>query len=145
MNLLHSTLSEICSTHKLREKILIVPSFFQGHQITESLVKNGIPYINLRIKTITSLAHETIDLDLVKDGSLPPKSDLLLPYAELRESPGRPYNQACPITSFGVVRTQIARYALRDQIPRGDLHRSTLFLLHGQPSQRDRLTLHGNF
>lgn len=46
---------------------MIVPSFSQGHQITESLVKNGIPYINLRIKTLTSLAHEFIDLDLAKE------------------------------------------------------------------------------
>jgi len=66
LNQLQEALSEICSTHKLREKILIVPSFSQGHQITESLVKNGIPYINLRIKTLTSLAHETVDLDLAR-------------------------------------------------------------------------------
>ena len=67
MNQLQKTLTEICSTHKLREKILIVPSFSQGHHITESLVKNGIPYINLRIKTLSSLAHETVDLDLAKE------------------------------------------------------------------------------
>lgn len=67
MNQVENTLSEICNTHRLREKIFIVPSFSQGHQITESLVKNGIPYINLRIKTLTSSAHETIDLDLAKE------------------------------------------------------------------------------
>lgn len=67
MNQLQKALTEICSTHRLREKILIVPSFSQGHQITESLVKNGIPYINLRIKPITSLAHEFIDLDLARE------------------------------------------------------------------------------
>jgi len=66
LNELQKSLSEICHSHKLREKILIVPSFSQGHQITESLVKDGIPYINLRIKTLTSLAHEIIDLDLAK-------------------------------------------------------------------------------
>lgn len=66
MNQLQKALTELCRTHKLREKILIVPSFSQGHQITESLVKNGIPYINLRIKTLASLAHEVIDLDLAK-------------------------------------------------------------------------------
>jgi len=66
LNQLQLSLSEACSTHKIREKILIVPSFSHGHQITESLVINGIPYINLRIKTIPSLAHEIIDLDLAK-------------------------------------------------------------------------------
>jgi hypothetical protein len=30
------------------------------------LVKDGIPYINLRIKTLPSLAHEIIDLDLAR-------------------------------------------------------------------------------
>ena len=66
MNRPQKALSEICDTHRLREKILIAPSFSQGHQITESLVKDGIPYINLRIKTLPSLAHEIIDLDLAK-------------------------------------------------------------------------------
>jgi len=64
---LQTALSDICNTHRLREKILIVPSFSQGHQITESLVKNGNSYINLRIKTLSSLAHEIIALDLVKE------------------------------------------------------------------------------
>jgi ATP-dependent helicase/DNAse subunit B len=66
LNELQKSITEICCIHKLKEKILIVPSFSQGHQITESLVKNGISYINLRIKTLTSLAHEIIDLDLAK-------------------------------------------------------------------------------
>jgi len=67
LNQLKKALSEISDTYRLREKILIVPSFSHGHQITESLVKNGIPYINLRIKTFSSLAHETIDLALAKE------------------------------------------------------------------------------
>jgi hypothetical protein len=61
LNQLQKALTEICSTHKL------VPIFSQGHQITESLVKNGISYINLRIKTLTSLAHEFVDLNLAKE------------------------------------------------------------------------------
>ncbi len=64
---LQKALSEICNTHRLKEKLLIVSSFSQGHQITESLVINGIPYINLRIKTLTSLAHEVVALDLAKE------------------------------------------------------------------------------
>ena len=67
MNQLQTLLSEICNIYRLREKILIVPSFSQGHQISESLVKNGYSHINLRIKTLFSLAHEIIALDLVKE------------------------------------------------------------------------------
>lgn len=66
MNQLQKALLEICRTHKLREKILIAPSFCQGHQITETFVKGGGSYINLRMKTLTSLAHEIIDLDLAE-------------------------------------------------------------------------------
>jgi len=66
LNELQKSLTEICHIHKLKEKILVVPSFSQGHQITESLVKDGIPYINLRIKTLTSLAHGIVDLDLAR-------------------------------------------------------------------------------
>jgi len=67
VNQLQKALSKISNTYRLREKILIVPSFSQGHQITESIVKNGISYINLRIKPLTSLAHEFVDLDLAKE------------------------------------------------------------------------------
>ena len=66
MNHLQTLLSDICNTYRLKEKILIVPSFSLGYQITESLVKNGFSYINLRIKTLSSLAHEVVALDLVK-------------------------------------------------------------------------------
>jgi hypothetical protein len=77
VNQLEQALSDICNTHRLREKILIVPSFSQGHQITESLVKNGHSYINLRIKTLSSLAHEIIALDLVKESiTIPPETSI---------------------------------------------------------------------
>ena len=67
MNQIQTFLPEICNTYRLREKILIVPSFSLGHQVTESLVINGHSYINLRINTLSSLAHEIIALDLVKE------------------------------------------------------------------------------
>ena len=67
MNQLQKALSVIFNDHRLREKILIVPSFSLGHQITESLVRNDNSYINLRINTLSSLAHEIIALDLVKE------------------------------------------------------------------------------
>ena len=63
MNRLWLSLARICATYKLKEKILTMPSFSQGHQITESLVENGFSYINLRINTLSSLAHEIVALE----------------------------------------------------------------------------------
>ena len=90
MNQLEQALSDICNTNRIREKILLVPSFSQGHQITESLVKNGFSYINLRIKTLSSLAHEIIDLDLVKESiTIIPETSILIIiedlFTEIRE------------------------------------------------------------
>lgn len=90
MNQLQRTLANICDTQRLREKILIVPSFSQGHQTTESLVKNGTSYVNLRIKTLSSLAHEIIALNLVKESItvLPETSILIIIedlFADIRE------------------------------------------------------------
>jgi len=90
MNQLEQAVSDICNTYCLREKILIVPSFSQGHQITESLVKDGFSYINLRINTLSSLAHEIIALDLVKESItvLPETSILIIIenlFTEIRE------------------------------------------------------------
>lgn len=67
MNRLQTTLSEILSANRLREKILIAPSFSSGYQIAESLVKEGCPYLNLRIKTVFSLAHDIVAIDLSSD------------------------------------------------------------------------------
>ena len=79
MNQLQKALSVIFNTHRLKEKILIVPSFSQGHQITESLVKDGHSYINLRINTLSSLAHEIIALDLVKESiTIFPETSILI-------------------------------------------------------------------
>ena len=67
MNQLQKALSEICNAYRLREKILIVPSFSQGHQITESLVTNGNSYINLRIKTLYEKGGMNLDNLTEKD------------------------------------------------------------------------------
>ncbi|MGE5237440.1 MAG: PD-(D/E)XK nuclease family protein [Chloroflexota bacterium] len=78
MNELQKTLAEIMGREKTRAKVLLVPSFSVGHQITESLVRSGVPYLNLRISTPLSLAHEVVALDLAREsitylpaGSLP--------------------------------------------------------------------------
>lgn len=79
MNQLHRALSEIFNSNKLREKILVAPSFSSGHQIAESLVKEGHPYLNLRIKTPSSLAHDIASLDLAADAiSLLSETSLLI-------------------------------------------------------------------
>jgi RecB family exonuclease len=90
MNQLEQAISDICNTYRLREKILIVPCFSQGHQITESLVKNGNSYINLRINTLSSLAHEVVALDLVKESiTILPETSILIIiedlFTEIRE------------------------------------------------------------
>ncbi len=64
MNRLQEELAKICKKERLREKVLLAPSFSSGHQITESMVKNGTPYVNLRINTLKSLAHEVVAADL---------------------------------------------------------------------------------
>lgn len=48
--------------------MLIAPSFSSGHQIAEAVVKEGTPYLNLRVKTISSLAHDMTALDFASEG-----------------------------------------------------------------------------
>lgn len=77
LNRLQTALSEVLNKNRLREKVLIAPSFSSGHQIAESLVKKGTPYLNLRIKTAFSLAHDIVALDLAA-GSVSPLSETSL-------------------------------------------------------------------
>jgi RecB family exonuclease len=67
LNRLQEELSKICTGERLREKILIAPSFSSGHQIAESIVRNGTPYLNMRINTLRSLAHEIVAADLAAE------------------------------------------------------------------------------
>ncbi len=79
MNQLQKHLSEICLEDCMREKILIAPSFSAGLQIIESVVRQGTPFLNLRIKTIRSLAHDLIATDLANETiSLLPNTAMLL-------------------------------------------------------------------
>ena len=83
-NSLLKNLTEICQKYTTEEKILIVSSFSQGHQIAESLVRSGTPFINLRYKTPLSLAHETIDLDISKQSlTFLPDSSMLIVIEEI--------------------------------------------------------------
>ncbi len=79
MNQLQKSISEICIKDRMQEKILIAPSFSAGLQIVESVVRQETPCLNLRIKTIGSLAHDFVDTDLASDNiSLLPDIAMLL-------------------------------------------------------------------
>ncbi len=67
LNTLLKELTKICTKARLREKILLAPSFSSGHQIAESMVRLSIPYMNLRISTVRSLAHNIIAADLAHE------------------------------------------------------------------------------
>ncbi len=67
MNKIQKELSEICIKYRLKEKILLAPSFSSGHQIAESMVILGTPFLNLRINTLRSLAHEIVAVDLARE------------------------------------------------------------------------------
>lgn len=79
MNQLQKKLSEICLEDRMRGKILIAPSFSTGLQIIESVVSQGTPFLNLRIKTIRALAHDLVATDLaIETISLLPDTAMLL-------------------------------------------------------------------
>lgn len=66
MDRLQEELAKVCAGERLREKILLAPSFSSGHQIAESVVRLGTPYLNLRINTLRSLAHDIVGVDLAR-------------------------------------------------------------------------------
>jgi ATP-dependent helicase/nuclease subunit B len=68
MNRTIQHLSEICQKHRFEEKLLFVPSYGVGHQVTEHLAKSGTPWINLRIKTLSGYANELVATDLSAAG-----------------------------------------------------------------------------
>ncbi len=68
MNRLAEELARFCDTHRLEEKIFVSPSLAIGHQIAETVVREGYPWINLRIETVHTLAHSMIETQLVQEG-----------------------------------------------------------------------------
>ena len=68
MNRAIEHLSEICREHRFEEKLLFVPTYAVGHQITEHLARSGTPWINLRLKTPLGYAHELLAADLSNEG-----------------------------------------------------------------------------
>ena len=55
-NLNSFSLEDFCRTHRVEEKIIVVPSYRVGHQIGESLAAQGVPWINMRFLTLPGLA-----------------------------------------------------------------------------------------
>ena len=62
-----SFLADFCAQHLLDEKILIVPSYQTGHQIGEALTKAGHSWVNWRLATLPSLAHEICAEEISKE------------------------------------------------------------------------------
>ncbi len=67
MTALIARLATICSEHRLREKILVVPSLAIGHQIADALAHGGTPWVNLRVETMRSLADAVAGFALAKE------------------------------------------------------------------------------
>ena len=65
---MNERLSEICRTHLLREKILVVPSLAIGHQIADAIAHGGTPWVNLRVETIRTLSDAVAGFALASDG-----------------------------------------------------------------------------
>ena len=79
MNQLQKNLSEICLKDRMRRKILIAQTFSAGLQIIESVVRQGTAFLNLRIKTVRSLAHDFVAIDLASEAiSFLPDTAMLL-------------------------------------------------------------------
>jgi ATP-dependent helicase/nuclease subunit B len=58
MKNLTNQLRDICSSHILEEKILIVPSNSVGRQILQAITKDDVCFINLKAITLNELAYE---------------------------------------------------------------------------------------
>lgn len=68
MSGLVSRLSEIYREHRLREKVLVVPSLAIGHQIADAVAHGGTPWVNLRTETIRTIADAVAGFATVNDG-----------------------------------------------------------------------------
>ena len=62
------SLVALCREHPLREKILVVPSLAVGHQITDRIAQEGLPWINLRVETVRTLADAVAGFALTREG-----------------------------------------------------------------------------
>ena len=68
MNILLEQLARICRDRPLEEKVLIVPTWTVGHELTGALARRGVPVVNLRVSTIDSLAFDIASEVLIRSG-----------------------------------------------------------------------------
>jgi ATP-dependent helicase/nuclease subunit B len=61
-------LAELCRTHPLREKIVVVPSLAIGHQIGDALARAGTDWVNLRFETTRTIADAVAGFELAREG-----------------------------------------------------------------------------
>lgn len=68
MNRLTQALAKVCSEKLLHEKWLIAPSRRVGQQWLEVVTRSGQPAVNVRIKTVTSLAIDLVAAQMATSG-----------------------------------------------------------------------------
>jgi ATP-dependent helicase/nuclease subunit B len=62
-------LFKICSEYRLEKKCLIVPSYQVGHQLGETLAKEGGSWVNLHFAMLPALAQKVAGAELSKRGT----------------------------------------------------------------------------
>lgn len=68
VNRLTQALAEVCERHLLDEKWLVAPSLRVGHQWLEAVARAGQPCVNVRVKTLTTLALELAEPEMISGG-----------------------------------------------------------------------------
>ncbi|MFB3785751.1 MAG: PD-(D/E)XK nuclease family protein [bacterium] len=66
MNILIDTLAQICQTHRLGEKWLLVPTLRTGQQWLDRVALSGTPVVNVRPKTLRRLAFDLAEPELLR-------------------------------------------------------------------------------
>src|SRR5450759_4429715 len=61
-------LQSVCREHRLREKVLVVPSLAIGHQIADAVAFGGTDWVNLRMETIRTISDAVAGFDLAERG-----------------------------------------------------------------------------
>ncbi|HSS44205.1 MAG TPA: hypothetical protein VLO07_02600, partial [Thermoanaerobaculia bacterium] len=66
--LLLQQLAQVCRELPLEEKVFVAASLAIGHQIVERLAREGHPWINLRVETVSTLAHGVVGSEIARQG-----------------------------------------------------------------------------
>lgn len=67
MNQFMDSLAEICKSHPLTSKVIIVPNYHVGQEILKSIVLETGSWINLKVATLENLARENISSKLSRN------------------------------------------------------------------------------